>query len=107
MAPKNKHDLLAAMVNHSGKDKSINATDLADKLGVTERQLRDFVTECRKDGYAICAHPSSGYFMARTQEEIEETIAFLKHRALTSLELVATLQKRPMADVLGQLHINA
>jgi hypothetical protein len=65
------------------------------------------VTECRKDGLAICAHPSSGYFMARTQEEIEETTAFLKNRALTSLVLVAMLEKRAMADVLGQVHINA
>jgi hypothetical protein len=37
MAPKNKHDLLAAMVNHAGKENAIKASDLAEKVGVTER----------------------------------------------------------------------
>lgn len=104
---KTKHDLMAVMLNHCGRERSIKSSALADRVGVTERKLRDFVTECRLDGLAICGSPKTGYFVARTQDEIEETIKFLKHRALTSLALVATLEKRPMADVLGQLHINA
>ena len=104
---KTKHHLLIALLDHCGQEHSISAKALAIKVGVSARKLRGLVTECRIDGTAICGHPSSGYFVARNTEEVEETIAFLKHRALTSLMLASTLGKRPLADLIGQLHINA
>jgi len=104
---KNKHDLMAAMLQHCGKERAISSRALAFKVGVKERKVRQFVTECRLDGLAICGHPASGYFVASTQEELQETIEFLKHRALTSLQLASTLGRIPMADLIGQLHINA
>lgn len=107
MASKTKHDLMAAMVNHCGKDKAISSRELAFIVGVTERKVRLLVTECRQDGYAICGHPSSGYFMARNQAELEETLEFLRHRALTSLKLASTLGNIPLGDLIGQLHITA
>jgi hypothetical protein len=107
MVKKTKHDLMAVMVNHCGKERSIKSSDLADRVGVSERKLRDFITECRRDQLAICGTPSTGYFVAKTQEEIAETIDFLRHRALTSLKLASTLGNIPLGDLIGQLHINA
>ncbi|MDF0377665.1 hypothetical protein [Methylophilus sp. YYY-1] len=107
MANKTKHDLLAVMVNHCGKDKAISSRELAFKVDVTERKVRQLVTQCRQDGTAICGHPTTGYFIASTQQELEETLDFLRHRALTSLKLASTLGNIPLGDLIGQLHINA
>lgn len=107
MAKKTKHDLLAVMVNHCGEDKAISSRELGVKVGVPERKIRQLVTECRQDGTAICGHPKSGYFVASNQKELEETLDFLRHRALTSLKLASTLGNIPLGDLIGQLHINA
>lgn len=81
--------------------------DLAHLLQVPERRVRHLVTECREDGTAICGHPSTGYYVAQTSEELQETLDFLKDRALHSLKLASTLSKLPLGDLIGQLHINA
>lgn len=107
MAKKTKHDLMAAMLNHLGSENAISSRQLSIDLDITERKVRGLVTECRLEGFAICGHPKSGYFMARNQEELEETLKFLRHRALTSLKLASVLGNIPLGDLIGQLHINA
>jgi biotin operon repressor len=102
-----KHDLMAAMVDCCGKNKGLSAKRLAQKLEIPERRLRELVTELRNDGIAICGHPSTGYYVATTPEEVTETIGFLKDRALHSLKLASTLSKIPLADLIGQLHLQA
>lgn len=100
-----KHDLMALMVFHSGSRYGISAKHIAEKLDIPERRVRHLVTECREDGIAICGHPSTGYFVAKTAEEMQETLDFLKDRALHSLKLASTLSKLPLADLIGQLHL--
>ena len=100
-----KQDLMALMVFHKGSHYGISAKQIAQELQVTERKIRQLVTECREDGHAICGHPSTGYFVAETKEEMQETLDFLKHRALHSLKLMSTLSKKPMAELVGQLNL--
>lgn len=100
-----KHDLMAVMVQHSGKTRGISAKDLAWLLQVAERRIRHLVTECREDGIAICGHPATGYYVAQNSEELQETLNFLKERALHSLKLASTLSKLPLGDLIGQLHL--
>ncbi len=101
-----KHDLMAAMIKHSGKRNGIKADALSSQLGINARNLRNLITDCREDGTAICGHPSTGYYVAQTREELEETVEFLKHRAMHSLKLASTLSKMPMQDLIGQLHLS-
>jgi biotin operon repressor len=103
---KTKHDLMAVMLFHSGRENAVSSRTLANEVGVSDRQLRTLITECRQDGFAICGHPSSGYFVASNQAELEETLEFLRHRALTSLKLASVLGNIPLGDLIGQLHIN-
>lgn len=101
----NKHSLMAIMTSHCGKDKGVSAADLAYMLNIPERRVRLLVTEAREDGIAICGHPATGYYVARSTEELEDTIDFLKGRALHSLKLASKLSKIPLADLVGQLHL--
>jgi biotin operon repressor len=97
--------LLAVLAQHIGRGKGIKAEQLAEKLGVPERKIRTFISELRDEGNAICGTPHDGYFVAHTPEELEETCAFLRNRALHSLRLESRLRNVPLADLLGQLHV--
>jgi biotin operon repressor len=101
----NKTALHVVLEAHVGRDKGINAAQIAQILACPERTVRELVTELRMDGVAVCGHPADGYFIAATKEELEETCAFLRSRAMHSLQLLAKLRGMPLADLMGQLHL--
>lgn len=101
----NRHQLLEVLQRHVGAEEGIGVEQLALALACTERAIRKLVTELREEGVAVCGHPSRGYFIAATAAELEETCAFLRHRAMTSLALEAKLRKVPLPDLLGQLRL--
>jgi biotin operon repressor len=98
--------LLNALASHQGRDAGIQAERLADQLGVPLRRLRKLISEAREDGIAICGKPASGYFMPVTPEELQETCAFLEHRALHSLRKLSRMKKVALPVLLGQLLLN-
>ena len=100
-----KTDLHVVLERHVGREKGITAEALAQILGCPPRIVRELVTELRLDGRALCGHPADGYFYAATAEELEETCAFLRARAMHSLTLLARLRGMPLADLVGQLHL--
>lgn len=105
MTTANKHQLLGLLSDRPGKRNGIGVRDLAYHLRTTERHVRSLVTALREDGVAVCGHPSTGYYIAETPEELEECCQFLRSRALHSLGLEARLRKIPLPDLLGQLHL--
>lgn len=90
---------------HIGRERGITAAAIAARLDCPERTVRELVTELRTDGVAVCGHPADGYFIAATREELEETCAFLRARAMHSLVLEAKLRGMPLADLVGQLRL--
>ncbi len=100
-----RHDLQRVLATHIGKDKGVTAEALARALDIPARMVRHLVTELREEGVAVCGHPSNGYFIAETPEELNATCKFLRGRAMKSLELESRLRKIPLPDLLGQLHL--
>lgn len=100
-----KTQLQVVLERHIGKARGVTAAELAGHLNCAERIVRELVTELRLDGVAVCGHPATGYFVAATREELEETCAFLRSRAMHSLVLEAKLRGLPLADLVGQLHL--
>lgn len=103
--PANKHDLLAALARRIGDRAGVRGVELANELDVPERRLRHLVEELRREGYGICGHPGTGYFMASTAEELEATRLFLYDRAMTTLAQVAAMGKVALPDLRGQLRL--
>lgn len=97
--------LLSILSRHTGRGNGIAVETLANMLGVQARQVRTHVSELRLEGVAICGTPKTGYYIASTPEELDETCQFLRHRAMHSLQLESRLRNIPMPDLLGQLHI--
>ena len=100
-----KHDLQAVLARHVGKFSGVTASTLAATLDIPARAVRHLVTELREDGVAVCGHPGTGYFIAANNEELEATCAFLRSRAMHSLQLESTLRHVPLPDLLGQLRL--
>lgn len=101
-----KNDVMAKLVFHIGAADGIRAADLARELDITERRLRHLITDLiEEDGIGICGHPSTGYYVARTPEELEATIEFHKTRALHELHKASRLSKIPLPDLVGQLKL--
>lgn len=105
MTPKTR--LINVLADHQGHERGIDAAALATKVGVSKRQLRKLISQARDDdGFAICGHPTHGYFMATTPEELAASCRFLETRALHSLRLLSRMRKVSLPDLLGQLKLN-
>lgn len=96
-------DLLVILSRHQGAEAGISAQALAARLQVPERRVRSLVSELREQGTAICAHPTTGYFIPETPEELQQSCEFLEHRALKSLTLMSRMKNVSLPTLLGQL----
>jgi biotin operon repressor len=105
MSPK-ASALLAYLSAHQGADKGVTCARVAAWFGWSERDVRKFTSELREQGHAVCGHPRSGYYIAETPAELEESCRFLRSRAMHSLTLEARLRRVSLPTLLGQLNLN-
>lgn len=100
-----KSDALEVLAHFIGRRNGIPAAHLAEMLCTTPRTVRALITELREDGIAICGTPETGYFIAASADELEETCQFLRARAMHSLTLESRLRHITLPDLLGQMHL--
>lgn len=110
-----RDQVLAALARHVGQENGVSVARLVVELTGTSitarahdahaRRVRALVSDLRVEGVAICAHPSDGYFIARTPEELQQCCSFLRSRAMHSLVLESRLRKIPLPELLGQLRL--
>ena len=96
-------DVFYALVDHIGPERAIHARELAGRLEISERVLRKYISELRREQIAIAATPAEGIFIATDASQVLHTVKFLKRRALHSLQLASVLSGRPLAELAGQL----
>jgi len=101
--------VLQALSGHIGKANGLTAQELVAEItweASTDaqcRRLRQVIEELRREGQHICGHPSAGYFIAETEDELNETCRFLVDRAMTTLTQVSKMKKASLPDLHGQL----
>jgi len=102
--------VLTELSHHIGQTNGIHVRDLVARITgqlianePQERKVRQIITDLRMDGAHICGHPSSGYYMAETPEELEHTLQFLRSRAMSSLALESRMRRISMPELIGQL----
>lgn len=61
-------------------------------LDTTERGVRRLVDDLIEEGTPVCAHPSTGYYIAATWAEVESTYSWLRGRGLHSLKKAGQLR---------------
>jgi hypothetical protein len=100
--------VLAALQARIGAANGMTAAQLSESIlgrhgAADERRLRTVVEHLRRQGHAVCAHPSHGYFMAANADELDQTCEFLLGRAMTSLQQISALKHTALPDLRGQL----
>ena len=100
-----KTGVLVVLQEHLGEHDGITAKALAAAANISEREVRKQVSALREDGIAVCGHPVTGYYIAKSAEELERTCEYLRSRAMHSLRMESRLRKIPLPDLIGQLHL--
>lgn len=107
-----KEQVLAELKNHVGRKNGIHGRDLVARITnsmlpapALERSLRDLIVELRMDQHQICGYPDSGYYMAETPKELNETCRFLLDRASTTVNQVAAMKGRFAPDLYAEMGV--
>lgn len=100
--------VLQALQDCVGEANGLTATRLVEMIlgtrsAADERRLRQIVEHLRLQGHRICAHPTSGYYLAANPAEVDCTCAFLVQRAMTSLRQACAMRRVAVPDLYGQL----
>ncbi|MDZ4338850.1 MAG: hypothetical protein U1B94_01380 [candidate division NC10 bacterium] len=116
MNPAEAH-LLAILIDQVGHANALTAAQLQDRMAakgirVSDRQIRQTI-KALVEVYRrpICSSPGGkngrGFFYRATAEEQLQAIENLKRRAMSNLVRMAALKKIGLAELLGQLTIEA
>lgn len=70
------NDLVLSIIPNDPNNTS--SKDIANILGMNSREVRIVIQRLRDDGYAICATPEKGYWLARTSFDMNETLLKMK-----------------------------
>lgn len=105
--------VLAELQTRPGRDNGIHVRDLVARItGQTtpapalERRVREFVSALRLQGEQICGKPDTGYFMAASAAELDETCRYLRGRAVSGLLIESRMRQVSMPALLGQLALS-
>lgn len=92
---------ISQLVNQMAHPRAIDSRERSS----IERNARELVVRLRLAGHHVCSHPSTGYYMAASPEELDAACAFLYERAMTSLSQVAAMKRVSLPDLRGQLQL--
>lgn len=103
---------LIVLLKKTSKRNGLRVQDVAELLcpgqGGSQtvwRQIRSVIKALRMMGWPICGHPSRGYYWAESAQDLEETIAFLRQRALSSLAQISILNRVAIPVLTGQMEL--
>lgn len=105
-----RNRLLTVLSRHIGAANGCSVRQLAravfgDAGDGPQRYVRQLIVELREAGEHVCAHPSTGYFIAETEDELDATCTYLYRRSMTSLQQIAAMKRVSLPDLAGQLNI--
>lgn len=96
---------------HYGRGRAVTSFTLATLTGLGDRALRRVCRDLvMRHGVAVCsvtggAGAAPGFYLAATAEELRQVTAGLKTRGVKILARAAALEKRHLAEYLGQVKL--
>lgn len=89
------------------REDAIRIRDLAERLKMDERSMRQSINQLRLMHYPIgsSSNPPPGYFEIMTVKDMEETCRMFRKRALNELYVWSRLIRYSMPDLLHQLKL--
>ena len=85
------------VLNHLeyGHNNAMSLKNLCLRTGIKERKLRMAIESLRRQGWSVLIPPSApfGYFLAENQQELDEYIAYMKHRIIEEYKTYRIVRK--------------
>ncbi len=99
------YQIYGEMQNHVGVDNAISAKELSAKFGITERKLREYVSEMRRSSELekLVMSCNDGYFICTGAEEFDRAVHRLLNTAFDLLKTARAAEKKAGHD--GQVKI--
>ena len=93
------------MMNHVGVDNAISEKELSAKFGITERKLREYMSEMRRSTELekLVMSCNDGYFVCTSAEEFNRAVQRLLNAAFDLLKTARATEKKAGRD--GQVKI--
>lgn len=95
-----------AINQRQGRERAIQAKEVAAQVELPERQVRDIVRHLIVDhAFPIgsTTKPPYGYFLPATAEEYEQAVRQIRHRIMSLVRRENGMVRNTPQDVLGQL----
>lgn len=83
------NDLVLSIIPNEPNNTS--SKDIANILGMNSREVRIVIQRLRDDGYAICATPENGYWLARNSFDMNETLLKMKSHIVNCINTYNSL----------------
>lgn len=101
-------ECLAVLNIHIGADNAISNFELAEKLGISMREVRSLVRNLRCDGYHVCSSRGGkgGYFLAETDEEKIECEEEFRKQMISSIITYTNLKRMTFRELSQQLKLD-
>jgi hypothetical protein len=90
---------------HIGRNNGIKAKDLAAAADAERARGAPAGERAARGRDRRVRPPSTGYYVAKSADELEKTCEYLRSRAMHSLRLESRLRKIPLPDLIGQLRL--
>lgn len=72
-------------VLNKGKENGIHSRQLAEILGITQRELRLNISQARQDGQVIASSPA-GYYIPAGEDEVREYVSIMWARTKSTFK---------------------
>ena len=81
----NSQYLKALIIQHMPikRENAIKVKEVADRIGINPRIVRQLVQELRLEGYPICSTTYDGYWLTKNLSDIQDTIIKLQRQYKT------------------------
>lgn len=105
LAIERKATVLQVLQNHVGAANGTHEAELVAATMLNGRLCRKAIELLRLDGVRIGGRPSTGYFIAQTDDELADTFEFMTKRAITTFRQLAAMKRVGMAQLFGQMNL--
>lgn len=98
--------VLNVLASRRGAANGMHLEEIICATLLSGRIVRRAIESLRLDGVHVCGLPETGYFIAETDEELDETIRWLTARAKKSLLQASRMRRIGIPALIGQMNLD-
>lgn len=94
------YQIYSEMMSHVGVDNAISAKELSEKFNISERKLREYVSEMRRSNELekLVMAGNNGYFICTDADEFNRAVHRLLNAAFDMLKTARAAEKKAGRD---------